>query len=109
MKLFSLLLIIFIFLSPVYVKAAPATNFGGVIVSMFPCPASANWILFISDKRVVAPIGLMFQPGFSVLYKMYQPRPVVNALGSFVPGGTCDGFPVMGTILQMGTSLFVGI
>lgn len=112
MKIFSLLLIIALFMGPITANKAnalPFTNFGGVIVGILPCPLSANWILFISDKRVVAPIPLVFQPGLSFLYKMYQPRPAVNAVGSFIPGGVCNGFPVVGTILQLGTSLSIGI
>jgi hypothetical protein len=100
------------FLSPVYIFAAPITNFGGVISYAMPCPCSANWVLFILDKRG-AILPLIYQPGVSLLYMMYQPRPVVNTLGSFVPGGVCSTgkkcipYPTLGTIFQMGTSMTI--
>ena len=111
MKFFSSLLLFILALSfifsPIYVKAAPLTNFGGVIIGARPCETGRNWILYILDKRGFI-LPLTFQPGVSILYKMYQPRPVVNAIGSFIPGDVCDGFSAVGTILQIGTSLTVG-
>lgn len=107
MRFFSLLIVLTMFLNPVNTKAAPITNFGGVIISIIPCPSSANFVLIILDKRGFT-IPLVFQPGFSFLHKMYQARPVVNTIGSFIPGGTCSGIPIIGTIIRMGTSIGIG-
>lgn len=114
MKLFSLLLIITIFLSPVNTKAAPITNFGGQIVGMVYCSCNAvpSWILYIRDVRYQIPLPIIYQPGLTFLYKLYQPRPAVNALGTFAPAGACliitgtycTPLPIIGTMLQLGTS-----
>lgn len=112
MKFFRGLLIITMFLGPINTWAMTITNFGGVITYAMPCPCSANWVLFILDKRGVI-LPLIYQPGVSLLYQMYQPRPVVNTLGSFVPGGVCSTgakcipYPTLGTIFQMGTSMLI--
>ncbi len=117
MKFFSLLFI-FILISTlifgsVKVKAAPLSNFGGQIVNIFPCPCSGNYILFVRDVRLQM-LPLIFQPGITFLYEMYQPRPIVNSLGSFVPAlgvclvpahSGCAAIPTAGTIMQIGTSL----
>jgi hypothetical protein len=107
MKSFTFLLLLTMFLMPVASKALPFTNFGGVIMYARPCENGRNLILYVLDKRGFV-LPLTYQPGFSVLYKMYQPRPAVNAIGSFVPGDVCNGFSAVGTILQLGTSLSIG-
>ena len=119
MKLFNLAAIFLIAMMMIFipktVEALPFTNFGGQIVGMLPCACSANWILYVRDVRYQM-LPLIYQPGITFLYKMYQPRPAVNSLGSFVPGGVCliyvgtgcSPVPVVGTMLQLGTSLSIG-
>lgn len=100
------------FFGPINTWAMTFTNFGGIIKYAMPCPCTANWVLFILDKRG-AIIPLIYEPGVSLLYMMYQPRPIVNTLGSFVPGGVCGTgakcipYPTIGTIFQMGTSMLI--
>lgn len=88
-------------------------NFGGQSVAMVPCACSANILLYVRDVRGPV-LPLTYQPGVTVLYKMYQPRAGVNMLGQYVPGGVClvyagtgcvpGGTPI-GTMVQLGTSL----
>ncbi len=114
MKSFTFLLVLTIFLTPVASKALP-TNFGGQIVGIFPCTCSGNMILYVRDVRFQI-LTLIYQPGGTILYKMYQPRPVVNSLGNYTPGlGTCWFYsgdsckfvPTLGMILRLGTSLSI--
>ncbi len=117
MRLFTLLIVLTIFLHPVNTKAAPITNFGGQMVGIFYCACNVlpSWVLYIRDVRYQMPMPIMYIPGVTYLYKMYQPRPAVNALGTFAPTGVClipspDGcfpplvLPIIGTMLQLGTS-----
>jgi hypothetical protein len=120
MKLFSLLFVLSIFLSPVNTNAA-IFNFGGQIVGLVPCTCSPvlSWTLYIRDPRYQVPIGLVYYPGITLLYKLYQPRPAVNSLGRFSPGAVCliyagtscvtAPIPPIGTMIQLGTSAAIGI
>lgn len=113
MKYFSFLLIITLFLNPVQANALP-TSFGGQIVGAFPCTCNVvpSWILYIRDVRYQFPLPIIYQPGLTFLYKLYQPRPAVNAIGTFAPAGVCMIYvvsgcaplPIIGTMLQLGTS-----
>jgi len=112
MKSFTFLLFLTMFLMPLSTKALPITNFGGQIIGIFPCGCSANWILYVRDVRYQF-IPLVFQPGVTFLHKMYQPRPAVNSLGSYIPlagqcwvyiGTGCAIVPTWGMRLNLGTS-----
>jgi hypothetical protein len=102
------------FLSPVASKAA-IQNFGGQIVYMIPCVCSLNLLLYVRDVRYGI-LPLVYQPGLTFLYKMYQPRPSVNSLGSYTPGtgvclvysgNSCESIPALGLMLRLGTSLSI--
>lgn len=112
MKYFSFLLIITLFLGPVKASALP-TNFGGQILAFYPCTCSMNFIYYIRDVRYQY-MPLVYQPGFTILHKMYTPYPSVNTVGNYVPGtGVCSTYiypscvtiPSIGSILNFGTSL----
>ena len=90
--------------------------FGGVSTMMVTCTCSANLLLYVTDPRGMV-LPLIYQPGVTVLYKMYQPRSGVNMLGKYIAGGSCriyvgsgcvsGGTPV-GTMTQLGTSVSLG-
>ena len=91
-------------------------NFGGQSVAMTTCTCSDNVLLFIDDVRGYG-LQLLYQPGVTILYKMYRPTAGVNVLGQYVTGGYCavydgescheEGAPE-GTMTQLGTSLTIG-
>lgn len=114
MKSFSFLLLLTIFFIPMASKAAP-TNFGGQIMGFYPCLCSKNWIFYIRDVRYQF-LPLVFQPGVTIVHKMYSPRPGVNSLGNYTPGtgiclvpigSGCGPLPTAGTIFNIGTSLAI--
>lgn len=86
-------------------------GFGGRIVSVVPCPCSMNLAITIAGIR-----GGIFslEPGVLPFawYQIFRPGPW--AKGTYVPGNVClwpipygcAGFPTMGTILEVGTSMF---
>ena len=87
-------------------------NVGGPISNITPCTCSANFLLYITDVRGMV-IPVMYQPGVTLLYKMYTPMVGVNTLGQYVSGGTCliyvgtgcsSGGTPIGTLIQLGTS-----
>lgn len=90
-------------------------NFGGVSTSMVTCTCSGNLLIYVQDVRGPV-LPLIYQPGATILYKMYQPRSGVNMLGQFIGGGVCmvyagtgcvtGGTPV-GTMIQLGTSMTI--
>ncbi|MES2986197.1 MAG: hypothetical protein V4686_03690 [Patescibacteria group bacterium] len=90
-------------------------NFGGQTTVMVPCTCSGNILLYVKDVRGPV-LPLIYQTGVTMLYKWYQPRSGVNALGQYVPGGVClvyavtgcvaGGVPV-GTMIQLGTSMSI--
>ncbi len=87
-------------------------NVGGPISSITSCLCSLNFLLYISDVRG-STIPVMYQPGVTLLYRMYTPMVGANTIGQYVSGGTCQvyagtscvsgGSPV-GTLIQLGTS-----
>ncbi len=92
-------------------SASGVFNFGGKTTSMVQCACSLNILLYILDVRGTT-IPLMYQPGATVLYKMYSPTSGVNVIGQYVSGGVCllpgtpctTGGSPMGTMIQLGTS-----
>ncbi len=91
---------------------AAVQNFGGRITSMTSCTCSFNLLLYVQDVRGQT-LPLMYQPGATVLYKMYQPTTGVNVLGQYTSGGQCliyagtscsSGGSPIGTMIQLGTS-----
>lgn len=92
--------------------SAAITPFGGLVTSMTTCTCSFNLLLYVKDVRGTV-LPLMYQPGATMLYKMYTPTSGVNVLGTYTSGGTCliyagttcstGGTPV-GTMIQLGTS-----
>jgi len=89
-------------------------NIGGPIVTIIPCICSLNFLLYITDVRTKTPTPLMYQPGVTLLYRMYTPMVGVNTLGQYIPGGTCsilygttcgNGPTPNGTLMQLGTGL----
>lgn len=114
MKSFTFLLALTIFLTPVASKAL-TTNFGGQITGMYYCNCSFNWILYVRDVRYQI-MPLVYQPGVTFLYKMYQPRPSVNSLGDYIPGAgicltysgnSCYSTYSVGMMFRLGTSLAI--
>ena len=92
-------------------SASGVFNFGGKTTSMVQCACSLNILLYVLDARG-ATLPLMYQPGSTVLYKMYTPTANINVIGQYVSGGTCllpgspcttGGSPI-GTMIQLGTS-----
>lgn len=93
-------------------SASGLMNFGGLVTSMTVCPCSYNTLLYVKDVRGTV-LPLMYQPGVTVLYKMYMPTAGANVLGQYVSGGICliPGYPTcttggtpIGTMSQLGTS-----
>ena len=90
---------------------AALLGFGGRILWVMPCPCSGNLAIAIGPPRG----GIYsFGPG-SIPYAWYQIfHPGPWALGSYVPGNAClwfipfgcAGFPTMGTMINVGTSMF---
>lgn len=86
-------------------------GFGGRIVSVIPCPCSFNLAVTVAGVKG----GIFsFEPG-SLPFAWWQIfRPGPWAKGSYVPGNVClwfipygcAGIPTMGTILDVGTSMF---
>ncbi len=64
----------------------PGLNFGGRIVSTFPCLCSGGVDLFIAPPK---PASVIFQGGFSMIYSYYNLLPGPNTIGSYLPGGIC--------------------
>jgi hypothetical protein len=92
--------------------AAAITPFGGFVTSMTTCTCSFNLLLYVKDPRGPV-LPLMYQPGVTVLYKMYTPTVGVNVLGQYTSGGSClvyvgsgcsSGGTPIGTMIQLGTS-----
>lgn len=111
MKLFTFLLVLTIFLTPVASKALP-TNFGGQFAGYIPCTCSANFLVFIRDVRYQY-LPVVYQPGFTFMHKMYSPVISYNTVGNFIPGagiclvyiGTgCGVVPSVGMMLNFGTN-----
>jgi len=90
-------------------------NFGGRSTAMTTCTCSSNLLIYVQDVRGMN-LPLIYQPGVTMLYQMYQPRSGVNMLGSYITGGQCliysgttcttGGTPV-GTMTKLGTSLAI--
>lgn len=97
-------------------SAGGLLNFGGRSTSMTTCTCSDNFLIYVQDVRGTS-LPLIYQPGVTILYKMYSPTSGVNMLGQYTTGGTClvyagttcstGGTPV-GTMTQLGTSLSIG-
>jgi hypothetical protein len=93
-------------------SASTILPFGGLVTSMTTCTCSFNLLLYVKDVRGTV-LPLMYQPGATILYKMYTPTSGVNVLGKYTTGGQCliyvgtscstGGTPV-GTMIQLGTS-----
>jgi len=96
-------------------SATAIQPFGGVSTSMVTCTCSSNLLLYVKDPRGYV-LPLIYQPGVTILYKMYNPTVGVNLLGKYTSGGQCliyvgtgcssGGTPV-GTMVQVGTSLTI--
>ncbi len=93
-------------------SASGLFNFGGKTVSMTTCSCSFNLLLYVLDPRG-ATTPLIYQPGATILYKMYTPTVGVNVLGQYTTGGQClvyvgtgcsSGGTPTGTMIQLGTS-----
>ncbi len=113
MKIFSVLLILTVFLNPIKAHAiGPFLPFGGYISSQMPCTCSGNTLL-----QIKTPLGVMmpliYQPYSTMLYMRYKPTMVSNTVGMYFPAGSCmiyvgtacSSVTSWGTILFMGTSL----
>ncbi len=94
------------------VSPSATLNFGGPIVGVYTCTCSGNQLVSIQDVRGMNK-QLIFQPGVSRLYQYYNLRAGVNSLGTYVGGGQCLMYAVVGcstygapigTITQIGTS-----
>lgn len=93
-------------------SSAAITPFGGFVTAMTYCTCSFNILLYVKDPRGPV-LPLMYQPGATILYKMYTPTSGVNVLGRYTTGGQCliyvgtgcstGGTPI-GTMIQVGTS-----
>jgi hypothetical protein len=90
-------------------------SFGGPSTSMVTCTCSANLLIYVKDAKLGV-LPLIYQPGATILYKMYRPTSGVNMLGRYVTGGQCliyvgtgcsSGGTPMGTMVQLGTSLSI--
>lgn len=111
--LFSAVVIFFLVITfSVWVKTSNAMlGFGGRIASVVPCTCSANLMITIAGVRGGV---FSFEPGSLPFawYQIYRPGPW--ARGTYVPGNVClwivpdgcAGIPTMGTIIEVGTSLF---
>ena len=85
-------------------------GFGGKIAYVYYCPCSANLAVFVAGVRGGV---YSFTPG-SLLYAWYQIfRPGPWTVGTYVPSNVClwfipygcAGFPTMGTMIEVGTSI----
>lgn len=93
-------------------SSAAITPFGGFVTAMTYCTCSFNILLYVKDPRGPV-LPLIYQPGATILYKMYTPMTGVNVLGRYTSGGQClvyagsgcatGGVP-LGTMIQLGTS-----
>jgi hypothetical protein len=96
--------------------AVAPLNFGGESTSMVTCTCSSNLLIYVHDVRGPT-LPLIYQPGATILYKMYRPTAGVNMLGQYISGGQCMVYAVVGcvsggtpvgTMIQLGTSLTIG-
>lgn len=92
-------------------SSAQMLGFGGRVASVVPCPCSMNLMITIAGVKGGT---FSFGPG-SLPFAWYQIfRPGPFAKGAYAPGGSClwfipygcAGFPTMGTIVEVGTSMF---
>ena len=97
-------------------EAIPALNFGGRILTVIPCTCSGTLLVTVGPPK---PGVFVYVPGASFLYSFYQIyKPGSFVLGNYIPGGICLAsakkllgtkcipLPNMGTITQVGTSLY---
>ncbi len=113
--LLSATAILFVFIASfgMWIKSSNAIfhGFGGKSVYVMYCPCSANLAVFVLGVRGGV---YSFGPGSLPFawYQIFRSGPWV--LGTFVPGTGmclwpvpfgCAGFPTMGTILEVGTSI----
>lgn len=93
-------------------SSAAITPFGGFVTAMTTCTCSYNLLLYVKDPRGPV-LPLIYQPGATLLYKMYTPTSGVNVLGKYTTGGQCliysgnscvTGGTPTGTMIQLGTS-----
>lgn len=96
-----LLLILSIIISPHAAEAVGIINFGGKVISNVPCIEGA-----LVTIGLPKPGAFLITAG-SRIYKYKMPFMGANVLGVALPVGTCNGAPVTGTVLMMGTSLTV--
>ncbi len=76
--------------------------FGGQIVFARPCLVGLGWQIVVRQGPIVYP--LTYYPGRSILYAKFKPIPGSFVVGKFLPGGFCEGFPSIGTVMFIGTS-----
>lgn len=102
LKIFSLILCLgYAFFSTARVEAV-GIPFGGIVTVFRPCLTGVGFqIIVVRPPGIVLP--LTWYPG-TPMFAKYMPFPGHFLLGKFAPGGFCDGFPSVGTILYMGTS-----
>lgn len=97
----SVVMCVGLLIAPFSVSAV-GVPFGGQITIMRPCLTGAGFQMIVRRGPIAYP--LTYYPGRSLLYAKYKPIPGSFVVGKFLPGGFCDGFPSIGTVMFMGTS-----